>query len=187
MPAPAVRSRRATGTGTYHCARAFLPLLVASGDGVIVNTSSVSGFWAILGPGMPNSAYATAKFAIKGFTGALIEDLRTNAPQVRAVLVMPGHVGTDIVANSRRAQGLPEPGQMTEAQLQRLIPGEARAALARAGALSAEPSTGELRELVARMERDFRERAPTTMPSWRDWPPARGARRSPAKVERRRP
>src|SRR5580692_4117681 len=42
--------------GVYYCARAFLPLLIASGDGVLVNTSSVNGLWAALGPGMPNSA-----------------------------------------------------------------------------------------------------------------------------------
>jgi NAD(P)-dependent dehydrogenase (short-subunit alcohol dehydrogenase family) len=95
----------------YYCARAFLPLLIASGDGVLVNTSSVNGFWASTGPGMPNTAYAAAKFAVKGFTEALIEDLRSNAPQVRVAVVMPGHVGTDIVANSIRARGLPEPGR----------------------------------------------------------------------------
>ncbi len=89
----------------YYCARTFLPLLIASGEGVLVNTSSVNGFWASLGPGMPNTAYATAKFAVKGFTEALIEDLRTHAPQVRVVVVMPGHVGTDIIANTRRAHG----------------------------------------------------------------------------------
>src|SRR6516162_3087637 len=91
--------------GVYYCARAFLPLLIASGDGVLVNTSSVAGLWASLGPGIPNTAYSTAKFAVRGFTEALIEDLRSNAPQVRVVLVMPGHVGTDIVANSLRAHG----------------------------------------------------------------------------------
>jgi NAD(P)-dependent dehydrogenase (short-subunit alcohol dehydrogenase family) len=104
--------------GTYYCARTFLPLLIASGDGVLVNTSSVNGFWASLGPRMPNSAYATAKFAVKGFTEALIEDLRTNAPQVRVALVMPGHVGTDILANTRRAHGIPEPEDMRAARIE---------------------------------------------------------------------
>src|SRR5271156_2134161 len=52
--------------GVYYCARAFLPLLIASGDGILVNTSSVNGFWAALGPGIPNSAYSAAKFAIRG-------------------------------------------------------------------------------------------------------------------------
>ena len=97
--------------GVYHCARAFLPLLIASGDGVLVNTSSVNGLWAALGPGMPNTAYCAAKFAVRGFTEALIEDLRGNAPQVRVAVVMPGHVGTDIIGNTLRAHGK-DPDQM---------------------------------------------------------------------------
>ena len=97
--------------GVYHCARTFLPLLIASGDGVLVNTSSVNGLWAALGPGMPNTAYSAAKFAVRGFTEALIEDLRTNAPQVRVAVVMPGHVGTDIIGNTLRAHGK-DPDQM---------------------------------------------------------------------------
>ena len=78
--------------GVYYCARAFLPLLIASADGVLVNTSSVNGFWASLGPGAPQTAYSTAKFAVRGFSEALIEDLRTHAPHVRVAVVMPGHV-----------------------------------------------------------------------------------------------
>jgi NAD(P)-dependent dehydrogenase (short-subunit alcohol dehydrogenase family) len=92
--------------GAYYTARAFLPLLIAAPEGVLVNTSSVNGFWASLGPGVPHTAYSTSKFALKGFTEALIEDLRVNAPHVRAVLVMPGHVGTNIVGNSLRAMGV---------------------------------------------------------------------------------
>ena len=97
--------------GVYHCARVFLPLPIASGDGVLVNTSSVNGLWAALGPGLPNTAYSAAKFAVRGFTEALIEDLRSNAPQVRVAVVLPGHVGTDIIANTLRAHGK-DPDQM---------------------------------------------------------------------------
>src|ERR1700733_5954236 len=50
--------------GVYFCARTFLPLLIASGDGVLVNTSSLNGLWGSLGPGVPNNAYSTAKFAV---------------------------------------------------------------------------------------------------------------------------
>jgi NAD(P)-dependent dehydrogenase (short-subunit alcohol dehydrogenase family) len=144
--------------GVYYVARAFLPLLIASGDGVLVNTSSVDGFWATGGPGLPNTAYATAKFAVKGFTEALIEDLRTNAPQVRVAVVMPGHVGTDIIANSRRAQGLPEPSEMSQSQLEELIPPSARAGLVRAGWLPADASTDDLRRTLTRIETDFRDK-----------------------------
>ncbi len=71
----------------------------------------MNGLWAALGPGMPNTAYSAAKFAVRGFTEALIEDLRSNAPQVRVAVVMPGHVGTDIIGNTLRAHGK-DPDQM---------------------------------------------------------------------------
>jgi len=146
--------------GVYYCARAFVPLLIASGDGVLVNTSSVNGFWAALGPGMPNNAYSTAKFAVRGFSEALIEDLRTNAPQVRVAVVMPGHVGTDIVANTLRARGLPAPEAMTDAQVEELVPAEARAKLISAGLLPEGASADHVRQMVVRMATDFREKAP---------------------------
>jgi NAD(P)-dependent dehydrogenase (short-subunit alcohol dehydrogenase family) len=94
--------------GVYYCARVFLPLLIKSAEGVLVNTSSVNGFWASLGQGVPHTAYSTAKFAVKGFSEALIEDLRVHAPHVRVAVVMPGHVATNIVANSMMAFGVPE-------------------------------------------------------------------------------
>ena len=77
--------------------------------GYLVNTSSVNGFWASLGPGIPHTAYSAAKFAVKGFTEALLEDFRVNAPHVKVAVVMPGHIGTDIVINSRRILGGPSP------------------------------------------------------------------------------
>jgi NAD(P)-dependent dehydrogenase (short-subunit alcohol dehydrogenase family) len=88
--------------GVYNCSRAFVPLIVASDAGYIVNTSSVNGFWAALGPDVPHSAYSTAKFAVKGFSESLITDLRVHAPHVKVAVVMPGHIGTGIVANSMR-------------------------------------------------------------------------------------
>ena len=91
--------------GVYNCSRAFVPLLVASEAGYLINTSSVNGFWALLGPGMPHTAYSSAKFAVKGFSEALIEDFRLNAPHVQVAVVMPGHIGTDIVTNSRKVHG----------------------------------------------------------------------------------
>src|ERR1700730_94607 len=116
--------------GTYFCARTFLPLLISSGDGVLVNTSGVAGFWATAGPGAPPiTAYSTSNFAIKGFSEALVEDLRSNAPQVRVVVVMPGVVITDIAENSRRAFGLPEWEQLSDTELLEQIPDIGRAIL----------------------------------------------------------
>src|SRR5689334_19042143 len=147
--------------GVYYCARAFLPLLIASGDGVLVNTSSVNGLWASLGPGMPNSAYCAAKFAVRGFTEALIEDLRTNAPQVRVAVVMPGHVGTDIVGNSFRAHGR-DPEQLTEEQLNEVIPRGAQDGLIAVGLLPENPSAEDKRQWLIQMASDFRDKAPLT-------------------------
>jgi NAD(P)-dependent dehydrogenase (short-subunit alcohol dehydrogenase family) len=148
--------------GVYYCARAFLPLLIASNEGVLVNTSSVNGFWAALGPGVPQTAYSTAKFAVKGFSEALIEDLRTNAPHVRVAVVLPGHVGTNIIANSLRAHGLPEPQHMSDAQLAELIPLDAQAKLISGGLLPEGASADELRQMLVRMNADFRDKAPVS-------------------------
>ena len=88
--------------GVYLGVRTFLPLVIAAADGHVVNTSSVNGFWASIGPNRPHTAYSAAKFAVKGFSEALITDLRVNAPHVKVSVVMPGHIGTSIVENSMR-------------------------------------------------------------------------------------
>ena len=62
---------------------------------------------------------------------------------------MPGHMGTDIVANSLRARGLPEPEHMSDAQLEELIPGDARAALIGARMLAEGASADDLRQARA--------------------------------------
>jgi NAD(P)-dependent dehydrogenase (short-subunit alcohol dehydrogenase family) len=143
--------------GMYYCARAFLPLLIAGTEGVLVNTSSVNGFWAALFPGAPQTAYATAKFAVKGLSEALIEDLRVNAPHVRVAVVMPGHVGTNIVANSLRILGVPDLEQMSDAELEAIRP-----ELIRRGLPAGDMPPAELRQLWVRINADFRDKAPVS-------------------------
>jgi len=140
--------------GVYYCARTFLPLLIASGDGVLVNTSSLNGLWASLGPGMPNNAYSTAKFAVRGFSEALIEDLRTNAPQVRVAVVLPGSVGTDIIANTRRAHGMAGPEDLSDEQAE-----EARDFLVTAKLVAQDAPLAEVRKTLATLERAAKDRA----------------------------
>jgi NAD(P)-dependent dehydrogenase (short-subunit alcohol dehydrogenase family) len=141
--------------GVYYCTRAFLPLLIAAEESRLVNTSSVNGFWASLGPGIPHTAYSTAKFAVKGFSESLIEDLRVNAPHVGVSVVMPGHIGTDIVANSRRYFGRPEPDALSDADLE-----ETRQNLTRRGLPASDLQADQLRGIVKMMEEGFRNSAP---------------------------
>jgi NAD(P)-dependent dehydrogenase (short-subunit alcohol dehydrogenase family) len=91
--------------GVYACTRAFISLLCASRSADIVNISSVNGFYAAQGSRIPVSAYASAKYAVKGFTEALQTDLAVYAPHVRATLVMPGYIGTPIAVNTRALHG----------------------------------------------------------------------------------
>lgn len=102
--------------GVYYNTRAFLPLLIKSQEACLINVSSINGVFAI-SPDGPHTAYSTAKFAVKGFTEALVTDLRLNAPHVSVVLVMPGHIGTSIVMNTLRSQGLKQPKDMTPEEL----------------------------------------------------------------------
>jgi NADP-dependent 3-hydroxy acid dehydrogenase YdfG len=81
--------------GVTNGVTAFLPILLEQRDGVIVNTSSVFGL-----VGFPHqSAYCASKFAVRGYTEALRQELRGTG--VRAVVVHPGGVKTNIVNNAR--------------------------------------------------------------------------------------
>jgi len=91
--------------GVYLGCRVLLPLLIKADAGHVINTSSVNGFWGSLGPTRAHTAYVAAKFAVKGFTEALITDLRLHAPHVAASVVMPGYIGTGIALNSVLALG----------------------------------------------------------------------------------
>jgi NAD(P)-dependent dehydrogenase (short-subunit alcohol dehydrogenase family) len=143
--------------GVYNCTRAFMPMMLAASEAHIVNTSSVNGFWASLGPRRPHTAYAAAKFAVKGFTEALIADLEVNAPHIKCSVVMPGHIGTEIVANSRKVLTGDESDSLNPAMLV-----QARARLAAMGLPADSLSDADIEAMSAEMHRRFRDEAPTT-------------------------
>ncbi len=142
--------------GVYYNTRAFLPLLLKSDAGHVVNTSSVNGFWASLGPNIPHTAYSSAKFAVKGFTEALITDFRINAPHLRASVVMPGHIGTSIAINSRKLLGQ-DPKEMTESQV-----AQVRARMAKSGLDLSGASDEDIRLGIQAQGEAFRDQAPTS-------------------------
>ncbi|KAI9005736.1 short-chain dehydrogenase/reductase SDR [Hyaloraphidium curvatum] len=88
---------QANVVGVYSTIRAFHPLLKASGDAVVVNVSSISGF---TGSGS-SVAYCASKAAIDNITMSLGRAL---GPQVRVLAVSPGAVDTDFVAGRSREQ-----------------------------------------------------------------------------------
>src|SRR5271155_4634321 len=143
--------------GVYNCTRAFLPMLQNAEEGHIVNTSSINGFWASVGPRIPHTAYSAAKFAVKGFTEALITDLRINAPHIKCSVVMPGHIGTSIPLNSRKIQSGSDSDAINARQL-----AQARARIASMGRDVTGMSDDDIRKLVAERERRFTEDAPTS-------------------------
>lgn len=144
--------------GVYHCARAFVPLLVASDEGWLVNVSSVNAFWPTNIAGNPHTAYSTAKAAVKGFTESIAEDFRVNAPHVGVSLVMPGHIGTDIVLNTRVVQG-GSPDGLSPHEIAR-----SRAYMAARGmpASPDEVSDEQVAAMVRAVGEGFRDRAPVS-------------------------
>ncbi|MFM0397238.1 SDR family NAD(P)-dependent oxidoreductase [Paraburkholderia phytofirmans] len=88
--------------GVVHGTKAFLPYIKASGDGHIVNTSSVFGLFSQ--PGM--SGYNATKFAVRGFTEALRQELDLMKCGVSATCVHPGGIRTSIAQSSRIATNM---------------------------------------------------------------------------------
>ncbi len=143
--------------GVYHCTRAFLPMLQKAEEGHIVNTSSVNGFWASVGPRIPHTAYSAAKFAVKGFTEALIADLKINAPHIKCSVVMPGHIGTGIASNSRKIHSGSDSDAITARQI-----AFARARIASMGRDVSGLSDEDIRKIIAEREQRFTDDAPTS-------------------------
>lgn len=83
--------------GVVYGTKAFLPLLEASGEGHVVNVSSIFGI-----AGVPSqSAYNAAKFAVRGFTEALRQELEVAGSRVSATCVHPGGIKTNIAKSAR--------------------------------------------------------------------------------------
>ncbi|MBR8153025.1 SDR family oxidoreductase [Burkholderia cenocepacia] len=88
--------------GVVHGTKAFLPHLKASGDGHVINTSSIFGIFAQ--PGM--SGYNATKFAVRGFTESLRQELDMMKCGVSATCVHPGGIRTNIAQSSRVAKNM---------------------------------------------------------------------------------
>jgi NAD(P)-dependent dehydrogenase (short-subunit alcohol dehydrogenase family) len=87
--------------GVVNGTKAFLPYLIESGDGHVVNISSLFGLMAVPG----QSAYNAAKFAVRGFTEALRQEMLVNGHPVHVTCVHPGGIKTAIVRNSDAVEG----------------------------------------------------------------------------------
>ena len=143
--------------GVYYSTRAFLPMMLKADRGHIVNTSSVNGFWASIGPAVPHTAYSAAKFAVKGFSEALQTDLNMNAPHIKCSVVMPGHIGTSIVTNSRKIQAGHDSPDFTPKELAQM-----RARVASMGHDVSKLTDADIGKLAHERARRFLEDAPTT-------------------------
>lgn len=143
--------------GVYYSTRAFIQMILKANEAHIINTSSVNGFWASLGPKRAHTAYPAAKFAVKGFTEGLINDFRINAPHVKCSVVMPGHIGTSIVENSRKVLTGHKISEMSTKEI-----ADARRSMKTMG-LPADAMTDEqIQQMMTEMARQFEVNAPTT-------------------------
>ncbi|OMC17762.1 SDR family oxidoreductase [Mycobacterium sp. SP-6446] len=88
--------------GVVNGTKAFLPYVIASGDGHVVNVSSVFGLFSVPG----QAAYNAAKFAVRGFTEALRQEMILARHPVAVTTVHPGGIKTAIARNATAAEGL---------------------------------------------------------------------------------
>ncbi|MDX1875444.1 SDR family NAD(P)-dependent oxidoreductase [Mycolicibacterium sp. 120266] len=88
--------------GVVNGTKAFLPHLIESGDGHVVNVSSLFGIFSVPG----QAAYNSAKFAVRGFTEALRQEMVLAKRPVKVTAVHPGGIKTAIARNAGAADGL---------------------------------------------------------------------------------
>lgn len=87
--------------GVVNGTKAFLPHVIASGEGHIVNISSLFGLIAVPG----QSAYNAAKFAVRGFTEALRQEMLVAGHPVKVTCVHPGGIKTAVARNATACEG----------------------------------------------------------------------------------
>jgi len=109
--------------GVVNGTKAFLPHLIASGDGHVVNISSIFGLFSVPGQG----AYNAAKFAVRGFTEALRQEMILAGHPVAVTTVHPGGIKTAIARNATAAEGLDrdEMARAFDTKLARTSPAQA--------------------------------------------------------------
>ena len=88
--------------GVVNGTKAFLPYLIESGDGHVINVSSLFGIFSVPG----QAAYNSAKFAVRGFTEALRQEMALAKRPVKVTAVHPGGIKTAIARNAGAAEGL---------------------------------------------------------------------------------
>ncbi|MGV9677687.1 SDR family NAD(P)-dependent oxidoreductase [Nocardia sp. NPDC003482] len=88
--------------GVVNGTKAFLPHLIESGDGHVINVSSLFGLIAIPG----QSAYNAAKFAVRGFTESLRQEMLGRRHPVKVTCVHPGGIKTAVARNATYAEGI---------------------------------------------------------------------------------
>ena len=88
--------------GVVNGTKVFLPHLIESGDGHIINISSVFGLFSVPG----QAAYNAAKFAVRGFTEALRQEMTAAGHPVKVTTVHPGGIKTNIARNMTAAEGI---------------------------------------------------------------------------------
>ena len=146
--------------GVLHGTRAFLPHLVASGDGHVVNVSSLNGYLAQ--PGL--SAYCTSKFGVRGFTETLRGEMLAAGAPVLVSVVHPGGVRTNIAtaaledARARGREVTPELQARTDIYNEKLLrmPAEQAARIIVDGVEAGEPrirvgTDAKVADLVVRL------------------------------------
>lgn len=85
--------------GVLNGSKAFLPYLIASGDGHLVNMSSL---WGLIGAPL-ESHYCASKFFVRGLTESLRQEMRRNGYPVGVTVVHPGFVKTDLLRSGQAA------------------------------------------------------------------------------------